>query len=511
MKARFERRFTVAALLAAALVSGCASLGEHITDSRLKDYFRDAGPAPAEVRHELGALPFSEYWTGIVFNGAKIGFAHLAVRPAAGVAPRYDVASEASFVLRFLGTEKQVRLKAHDEVREDLSLARFAYDYVIDGSAMRITGRTEPGELVATVVTGGEPVEQRLAVKGRIFPQSVIALYPVVHGLAVGREYAYRVYSGELQAVADVSQRVEAYEASTLFEGETYKVSTRMSSERVLTWIDRGGRPVFELSLNGAMISALEDAAAARRDVALAALNKSESLIEFSIVRPDSPIRDPRAVSAMKVALANVDDPPPSGAGQRCTRASGEIVCEIRRAAADVLPASGAPPDAKDLSPSVTVQSNSPLIRRIAQEITAGAASDAERIARIVKWLDANVEKAPLDVFSALDVLDQRKAECQGHSYLYAALARAAGVPTRVVNGVVYSEDFGGFLFHTWAESDAGGRWQAVDPTFGEVSADATHLKLLEGETLAELAPLLGLVGKLRIRVLAVEHRVGSE
>ena len=58
---------------------------ETVVDSKLGDYFHDADVQPtAPVRHELAKLPFSEYWTGIVFNGEKIGFSHLAIEPAAG-------------------------------------------------------------------------------------------------------------------------------------------------------------------------------------------------------------------------------------------------------------------------------------------------------------------------------------------------------------------------------------------------------------------------------------------
>jgi transglutaminase-like putative cysteine protease len=124
--------------------------------------------------------------------------------------------------------------------------------------------------------------------------------------------------------------------------------------------------------------------------------------------------------------------------------------------------------------------------------------------------MDGNIEKAPLDVFSALDVLERRKAECQGHAYLYTALARAAGIPTRVLNGLVYSQELGGFLFHSWAESLVDATWRAVDPTFGQLAADATHIKLLEGERLADLMPLLDWVGKLRIRVLSFEHQASG-
>jgi transglutaminase-like putative cysteine protease len=87
-------------------------------------------------------------------------------------------------------------------------------------------------------------------------------------------------------------------------------------------------------------------------------------------------------------------------------------------------------------------------------------------------------------------------------------MARAIGIPTRVVNGLAYSEQLQGFLFHSWAESFVEGRWVAVDPTFGQSVADATHIKLLEGEALADLLPLIDWVGKLKIRVLALEHRI---
>ena len=112
-----------------------------------------------------------------------------------------------------------------------------------------------------------------------------------------------------------------------------------------------------------------------------------------------------------------------------------------------------------------------------------------------------NIEKEVIDSFNSLDVLRQRKAECQGHSLLFAALARNMGIPTRVLNGVVYSEDYDAFLYHAWVESYIDGRWQAIDPTFGQRHADATHIALIEGEASAQLIALLPLIGELEIEV----------
>jgi transglutaminase/protease-like cytokinesis protein 3 len=120
--------------------------------------------------------------------------------------------------------------------------------------------------------------------------------------------------------------------------------------------------------------------------------------------------------------------------------------------------------------------------------------------------MDENIAKEAIDSFTASDVLRERRAECQGHAYLFAALARASGIPTRIVNGIVYAAEHGGFLYHTWNESWIAERgWQPVDATFGQVHADATHLKLIEGELAGDLVPLVGLVG--RIKVSSVSAR----
>jgi hypothetical protein len=468
-------------------------------------YFKDAGPPPV-IGYSLDSLPYFGYWTGIVFNGEKVGFSHLEIRKLPG-SERRELRAEASMVLRFLGMEKKVLLRARDVIDADLTLVEFDYWYRVDESEMQVTGGRQGEELVARITTGGTTTEQRLPAPGALYPSGVIDLYPVLHGLEVGREYKYRVYHGQTQAIAEVTQRIAGYEKSDLFLGNAFKVETAMRGQRVTSWIGHDGRLVFELAMNGVLISFLEDADSANRYLALSSLNKKESLVEFSLVRPERPIGNARAVTGLRVALSGTERVPPSDAWQRCAKERREIVCAVGRAAPAAAPGAGtASLRERYLQPSIAAQSADPAVLRLAATITRGAATDGERIARILGWLDENIEKAPIDAFSALDVLKQRKAECQGHAYLYTALARAAGVPTRVASGLVYSEQFQGFLYHSWAESLVEARWQAVDPIFGQKAADATHLKLVEGENLEDLMPLTESVGKLGLRVLEVEY-----
>ena len=83
---------------------------------------------------------------------------------------------------------------------------------------------------------------------------------------------------------------------------------------------------------------------------------------------------------------------------------------------------------------------------------------------------------------SAPEALAAREGDCTEHSVLFSALAKISGIPTRLVTGLIYvgTED-NVFGYHEWVEIWDGDRWLAMDPTWGQDIADATHLKLYAG------------------------------
>lgn len=463
-------------------------------------YFKDAGTPPPAVPSDPGALRWHEYWTGIIFNGDKVGFSRLAVHPAPDQPGRYVIESEASLLFQLLGFQKTVQMRSRDVVAADLTLIEFHHSHNLDGNALDVKGAQEAGELKMTVVSRGRSTETTLHPAAPVYPASALTLMPLIRGLEVGRKYRYQIYSGETQSLLDVLQKVVAYEESELFPGKAFKVQTAASGHRATTWIDSHGRPQFEVALNGVMVSVLETATEAKRYLALAALNKRETLIDFSRVRTDHPLQDPRSIRYLQLALAGAPQSPPDGPGQRCQAASDRWVCELTTGAAE--PGSAAEAAERYLEPSATVPADARAIRKVAAGIAGKETEPRTQVDLILSWMHANIRRAPVDAFSALDVLEQRRAECQGHAYLYAALARSLGIPTRVVNGLVYSETDQGFLYHSWAESYLGAGWYAVDPIFAQPVADATHLKLVEGESISDLLPLLDWIGKVRIDIL---------
>jgi len=150
------------------------------------------------------------------------------------------------------------------------------------------------------------------------------------------------------------------------------------------------------------------------------------------------------------------------------------------------------------------IMANNPEIIRRKTEILAETKDPWLAVEKLVSWVSANLEYTISDSQTPLETLEKRTGNCQSHARLYASLARAAGIPTRYVSGLVYAEGKG-FLYHSWAESFVG-YWLPVDPTFGEVPANATHIKLAEGDSPADLAPLAGIIGKVRARVVDLKY-----
>jgi transglutaminase-like putative cysteine protease len=133
------------------------------------------------------------------------------------------------------------------------------------------------------------------------------------------------------------------------------------------------------------------------------------------------------------------------------------------------------------------------------------------KVEAIEKWVFQNLRRKNFQIAfaPAARVAQELQGDCTEHSVLFAAMARAAGIPTRCVVGVVYVADQGGFGPHMWNEVYVNGRWTAVDATFDQTEVDAAHLKFsdssLDGVAAFEaLLPVLRVFNKLEIEPIEI-------
>ena len=108
---------------------------------------------------------------------------------------------------------------------------------------------------------------------------------------------------------------------------------------------------------------------------------------------------------------------------------------------------------------------------------------------------------------SAVQVLETRQGDCNEHTVLFVALARALGLPARTAVGLVYLN--GSFFYHAWPEVWLDEEWVAVDPTFDQAPADAAHIRFVIGG-LAQQVEIVRLIGALDIDVVQTLERIGE-
>lgn len=244
-----------------------------------------------------------------------------------------------------------------------------------------------------------------------------------------------------------------------------------------------------------------------------------------TFIRPSQPIAAPRRAARAVYTLslndnAAMPDLPTTGR-QTVERLNEQTLRVTVDLGAPSEPGAAAP---TTTAPSVYITADDPLVQALAgaAAATAPAQDAASRAESLRRAAHAHVNTKALSVAfaTAAEVARSKEGDCSEHAVLLAAMLRAQGIPSRVVSGLVYADQFAGqsdiFGYHMWAQAllpDADGtqRWTDLDATFPPALAfDATHISLgvsdLAGGTptaaLLEIAPLMG---RLRITVEHIE------
>ena len=116
-------------------------------------------------------------------------------------------------------------------------------------------------------------------------------------------------------------------------------------------------------------------------------------------------------------------------------------------------------------------------IQKMVGEVVGDTTDDWEKVEALL----GHVKKYVVDDYtsnsmSVFEVLDKRKGDCSEHTLLFNTLARAAGIPSREVRGLMNYEDRK-FGLHAWNEVLVGGEWHSVDATWGYIATPLTHIK----------------------------------
>lgn len=457
-----------------------------------------APPAGKDVPGILAVRrPAGPEWFGLYLLGKKAGWSRMEVRRERRGGQEVLVARQ-EVLLRATVGERQVERRQREEkvyeARTRGRLLSFTSEREGDGGSRRMEMSCARDRCTATFTAGDEPPSRREIATGETAEQAdpfrlAAARRGTVQGVQVEpeqlREKRMKDVFARRERLAGAGVQVPVSIVEESEEGD--RVPARIA-------VADDGR-VVEFRFGASLVARAEPEETARR------LDKVDL---FGLSRVPLPGPLPRTVP-QRIAFSMRGLPAgfrEDDARQRyASGAAAESVVTVTARRPDAAAperdaprgAPGADPDLLRATPEIDW--DDPGIRRLALEAVGDAPGVFAGSTRLVHWVYRRLEKVYGESRDrASEVLQVGKGDCTEHALLFVAMARAAGIPARGVHGLVYARYDDGvpaLYWHAWAEVKSGEEWIAVDPTFDEPVADATHVALGRG-TQVDAVSLLG-------------------
>jgi len=288
-----------------------------------------------------------------------------------------------------------------------------------------------------------------------------------------------------------------------------WKIAEIFGGIRIESWVDEDGRILRSSSPLGFSMEKTEYELArqSQEDARLTPLSVLDDDVIFSTaVASNVDLENVEAFEELRFRLTGVDLSGFQLDGGRQELRGDTLI--VRRENWDALdPGYRLPYSFMDLrealEPEPLIQSDDPRIVAQARRIAARRSEWRQDPKRVASELTRSVygmleKRITFSIPNAVQVLETRQGDCNEHTVLYVALARALGLPARIAVGLVYLN--GSFFYHAWPEVWLD-EWVAVDPTFGQYPADASHIRFVTGG-LAQQVEIIRLIGNLDIEVL---------
>jgi transglutaminase-like putative cysteine protease len=472
--------------------------------------------SPGFLSENLARYGPTAVWHGVYYRGEKIGFI---VRQTTRTEDGFELSEEGQLQMSLLGATTAAAMRTSARVDEAFDLKSF--DFSLDpgtgaikvhGTVERVSSSSDARRVTVEITSGGDTRRQVIDLPEAPAMSLNFSRMLANAGLVAGAKHQWMMFDPATLTNAPVEVVVGGRAA--VRAGDTnvpaFRVQMTFKGLETIAWVTDTGEVVREESPLGLMT--IREPAEMARQLAVTRRVQSD-LLRLSAVVPvmKQRIDEPRDVRRLRFKLTGAElTADMQGAGQTM---AGDIV--------EVVDARTLTPDARDpdarrhLQPEPLIESDDPLIRAEAERAVVGAEGDRARAERLTRHVNAMLDKKPtVSLPSAREVLRTRVGDCNEHTALYVAMARAIGIPARIAVGLAFVRGVqGAFYYHAWPEVyvEEGGRglWLPVDPTFNQFPADAMHVRLARGG-LDKQAAIVPMIGRLRIDVLDVDLDPGA-
>lgn len=459
----------------------------------------DSQPAPTEIADILSSeiTADRETWMNIFQGGEKIGFSHSSYTHL-GQGYRFN---ETLFMrINTMGMIQDIGLTTSGTLHTDFSLKSFDFEIASGRFNFSAEGNIIDKTLALNTRSAGSKQTYQLNLTDNIYFTSGIVQAASAGKLKPGDQLSLKIFDPIAMGQEPILLQVLEEEDITIMgqEKKATKISLKFKGATQLAWVDEKGDLLREKGMLGIILEKTS------REDAMYGLpiQSSQDLTKAASIPANIDIANPGELMQMKFEITGSGDFTEQLQGGRQTYHSP--VLSIKKESLDDLPQQNLLPDPTEnimtfLGPSPFIQSDHPAVQKLASDLVVDKDPPLEKARKLVAWMQEHIKKRPvISLPDALSTLENRVGDCNEHAVLFAALARAAGIPTRIEAGVVFLRKR--FYYHAW-NSIYVGRWITVDALFDQIPADVTHIRLTSGMQKDQL-DILGLIGNLKIQIL---------
>jgi len=450
----------------------------------------------AAPQNPASALPdaYDDYY-GVYLSGHKVGW----MRSQLQVGATIEASVELNAKVGGMGQISDVSLMEQRSYDPKLGrLSHFSFVQKASTGEVRVSGEARGDKLHIRIVAAQTTSESDVPNEERV--EDLLTTTRLARQATVGQSEKSVHFDPSLQRVLHIEDTVRAVE-TRMFDGietKVVKIDENYPELGVVetSWLNVTGK-VLETRVGGFFVARLEQPETAKR------LDYEHDILVSAVVGLPEPLTHQEKLTHLNLVMTGFGEQvPPSSDRQKVRVQDDGVHLDLSR---DVLPPvthfaiSTAPSHDPDLAATPFVQSDAPEIRAAAREAVGDATDAFTASSRLEHFVYKHIRNEYVPAYSnSLEALRTARGDCTEHSVLYVGLARAVGLPSRMAVGIAYWAPAGGFGWHAWDEVKIAGKWVAVDPTWDQPIADATHIKLAAGDP-AEQARIVMLLGQLEV------------
>ena len=457
-----------------------------------------------------------EVWINVFMLEQKVGYAQEVVEKG-----KYNdeevflLKSEVYMKLKMFGQEIENRETSLFYVGLDMKPKAFVSSMIAGSETRIVRGKYLENRIEIEATRSGETKKMSLDAPEDFGNELMVQAEMIAEGLKVGQKRTFTTFEPQFMKFIHITLEVTEQKIVD-FKGEKKDVfviqATCQEFKLISTtaWFEPNGD--FLQSTMQVLNLRLERTTKAEALKSFPGLGYDSTWVFANILLPDKRISELEVKPKIENGdvTADVRKIFVTDSRQRFEKRGDEVILIVQAPTfaeeeSAQLPISADEKILKFLEPTEFVQSKDEEIAQIVAGIV-GAEKNAWKVAkRISRWVSGNIRATnDMPFATAKEVLSLKKGDCTEHAVLFAALARAAGIPTKVCLGLTYT-NIGAFLYHAWAEVYVG-KWVPIDPALGQIQVDATHLKMFAGamteaEQQTHVLAMLSVIGRLSLDI----------